>query len=188
MISIARTTHFTSQIAALLDSSSNFNAGHLGVEQSAIADRNRSIRELLSRFDLEGPEILADRIENAIDEEGLTEQHRQEASEAAEIAGIAAEIMDEEEPDNAPAKPAKKKGKAWNYEKHAGKDIDVENGEIFVMKKKYDCLRTPSSMKLMATSASETLSRLHEALNNLRREKAALTGRLIQTLGSTTLL
>ncbi|KAK4165683.1 muts protein 1 [Cladorrhinum sp. PSN259] len=125
------------------------------------------LEELIERINLKQPLKLARAIRDAIDEEGLVQQHQLEDSEAGEMIALAQEIVKAEGTDEdgsiipkkaAPlANPKGKKltaagGTSW-------RDVYGEDNEVWIMK----------------PGASPILSRLHAQLIATKEEKEKLT-------------
>ena len=127
---------------------------------------------MVDRISLEQPLKLAARIRDAIDEEGLVQQHQIEDSEAGEMMALAQEIVKtqgtEEDsallPKGAAAKASKKK--TPSIREHYGED-----SEVWIMK----------------PGASPLLTRLHAQLASLRQDKDHLTETLRARLGAASL-
>lgn len=115
---------------------------------------------MIDRISLEQPLKLAKHIRDAIDEEGLVQQHEIEDSEAGEMMALAQEIVKTEGteedstllPKGTAAKANKKKPSS--LKEHYGED-----SEVWIMK----------------PGASKALTRLHSELASLRQEKDQLT-------------
>ncbi|KAH8890959.1 DNA mismatch repair protein MutS [Thozetella sp. PMI_491] len=152
LLGLASTIQATEEIANLLRAQAS--ASEHGTDDCLLG--------LVSRISLEKPLKLASRIRDAIDEEGLVQQHRLEDSEAGEMVALAHEIVSTEGtqddssviPKNATAK-AKKKGPS--IRDHYGED-----NEVWIMK----------------PDASPILSKLHTQVKKLRDDKAALAEQL----------
>lgn len=128
---------------------------------------------MVDRISLDQPRKLAERIRDAIDEEGLVQQHQIEDSEAGELMALAQEIVKTEGteedsallPKGAVTKTNKKK-RTPSIREHYGED-----NEVWIMK----------------PGASPLLSRLHAQLASLRQEKDQLTETLRARLGAASL-
>ncbi|KAB2573957.1 MutS protein-like protein 1 [Lasiodiplodia theobromae] len=123
---------------------------------------------LVRRLSLDGPGRLAKRILDAIDEEGLSEQHRMEDDEAAAMAGLAVEVLaleGEEVKSGSIAKRAKAK---QSSKPGPSKAVDTGMPDVWIMRR----------------SASTTLTRLHEEVEKLAREKDGLSVRLREATGA----
>ncbi|KAI5273242.1 hypothetical protein E4T47_03421 [Aureobasidium subglaciale] len=114
------------------------------------------LRALVDRLDLDGPLKLASRILDAIDEDGLSQQHQAEEAEAVGAAELAEQIIETDEPES----KLTKRGKA-----SAKKTVvvpDLNTGEFWIMRR----------------SASTALKSGHQTLDNVMKEKAQLFDRL----------
>ncbi|KAG9238790.1 muts domain V-domain-containing protein [Amylocarpus encephaloides] len=124
------------------------------------------ISSLISGMTLDGPLTLAKCIKEAIDEEGVVQQHLLEDGEAGEVQALAQEIVTSEgSPEDTNILPKKKK---------KGPSIRVsysEENEVWIMK----------------PAASVTLKQLHDGIEALVTEKAALTEDLRTRLDAPTL-
>lgn len=124
--------------------------------------------KLLNRISLESPMKLWRRIHDAIDEEGLVQQHQAEDSEAGEMLALAQEVVDSEgkaEDSSILPKTAKKK-KATSIREHYGEDT-----EVWIMK----------------AQASPGLQHLHAELASLLEGRITLTETLRSQFGASSL-
>src|ERR1700733_9118762 len=98
LVELSKTVLTTSDIANLVNAhSSSRNAIPIDPDRAETETRRRKcLPTLIKRFDLEQPTKLATRIIEAIDEDGLSEQHRLEDNEAAEMVGLAQDILGQE--------------------------------------------------------------------------------------------
>ncbi len=152
LLALASTIHATRDIVATLQQSSDDDC----------------IRQMITRIDLVGPEALAIRIREAIDEEGIIQQHRLEDGEAGEMQALAeAVVASEGSRDDSSILPKKSsKKKPTSIREHYSDD-----SEPWIMK----------------PAASPTLKRLHKDILSLSAEKVALGQDLCARLGATTL-
>ncbi|KUJ22245.1 muts domain V [Mollisia scopiformis] len=126
------------------------------------------VQNMISRINLEGPIDLANSVREAIDEDGLVQQHRMEDSQAGEMQALTQEVVTSEgssEDWNVLPKSARKKKPA------SLKELYANEQEVWVMK----------------PSASPLLKRLHEALATLGTEKEDLSKTLGTQFGASTL-
>jgi DNA mismatch repair ATPase MutS len=150
MVSLTRAIDATTSVQSLLQS--NINDNGRGGSLANVA----SLRRLLDRIELSGPIELGQRIANAIDEEGLNQKHRLEEDEASNVAAeVQNVILNSQDPDEIEAMPVKVK----TNKRTAMKEQDLEIEEPWIMRR----------------SASETLGRLHDILDELKQEKTTLT-------------
>lgn len=126
---------------------------------------------MVNRLYLNGPMELADRILAAIDEDGLLQKQRIEDSTAEQAAALAQEVLLKEGlPDEIETMPKKVRSRKRNKTAVATEPeaCDVDTW-------------------IMRRDASEALRKLHEDLDQLKGEKAELTQRLRDAVGSNTL-
>ncbi|SLM40043.1 dna mismatch repair protein [Lasallia pustulata] len=168
LVSLQRTIEATRGIANILQ---GYNSS-LGSPSKAPGDKIDGapcLQKMSSRLSLSGPSALAARIAEVIDEEGLSESHRIEENEGADMLSLAQEVLSSEgtsEDMEALSRVARSKANT-----KASKEQDVESEDTWIMR----------------TSASATLQRLHDKLGDLCREKASLTANLRQQLGAQSL-
>ena len=162
MVCLARAINASQDVEAALGLKSEVLTE--SVKGTSQNDQSSSISWLRDRLDLDGPTQLAKRISNAIDEEGLSQKHRLEEDEAAQVAALAQEVvMSTALPEELDAMPKKVRSAAKSNEV---KDQDQEVEYPWIMCK----------------SASEMLTRLHDDLDRLKQEKANLTQSLRERL------
>ncbi|KAJ5664718.1 hypothetical protein N7462_011531 [Penicillium macrosclerotiorum] len=137
----------------------------------AATGAKKSLYAMISRLHLDGPMALAERIFAAIDEEGLLQQQRIEDSTAAEAARLAQEVTLSEGTSSELESLPKKVRSTRTSERTAV--VDSESG--------------PVETWIMRRNASEILNILHGDLERLVDEKARLTQRLRDYVGSSTL-
>ncbi|KFY79563.1 hypothetical protein V499_01435 [Pseudogymnoascus sp. VKM F-103] len=127
-----------------------------------------SLSRLLSRIELDGPLALASKIRNAIDEEGVVQQHRIEDEEAGTIMEMAEQIATSEgsTDDIAAIKRGRGKKTTKSIREHYSEDTQVW---------------------MMKPLASASLKRLHADLLSLDEDKAKLHDNLQRELDATTL-
>ncbi|KAA8570487.1 hypothetical protein EYC84_002760 [Monilinia fructicola] len=126
------------------------------------------IQALLARIHLKDPMKLAQAITDAIDEEGLDQQHRIEEGESGEMQALADAIVASEgttEETSALRKNIRKKPP------NSLRDYYNQENEAWIMK----------------PAATPTLKRLHKKLSSLSDQKTALATSLCDRLGATTL-
>ncbi|KAH7364493.1 muts domain V-domain-containing protein [Rhexocercosporidium sp. MPI-PUGE-AT-0058] len=153
LLALASTIYATQDIIATLSRASSGDA---------------CIQAMISRIDLTGPNELAKRIREAIDEEGIMQQQILEDSEAGEMQALAEAIVTSEgsQEDSSILPKGTRKRKPTSIREHYSDD-----SEPWIMK----------------PAASPTLTRLHEDILALTAEKAELVSSLSQRLGATTL-
>ncbi|RDL34643.1 DNA repair protein MutS, III [Venustampulla echinocandica] len=124
------------------------------------------MREMISRINLDGPSALADRVEEAIDEEGVVQQQIMEDGEVGEMQALAeAVVISEGSREDANILPKKKKKPT------SIKEYYSDDNETWIMK----------------PAASPTLQRLHQDLVELAAKKQALAEDLSNRLGASSL-
>ncbi|KUI53974.1 hypothetical protein VP1G_01477 [Cytospora mali] len=135
------------------------------VESTAETD---CLKAMTQRINLDSPLKLARRIREAIDEEGIVQQHQIDDSEASDMVALAQEIVETEgsTEDSALLPKGAKKRKSPSIRDYYGED-----NEVWVMK----------------PDASEHLARYHAELDALLSEKEALTEDLRERLGAPSL-
>ncbi|CAL3964110.1 unnamed protein product [Diplocarpon coronariae] len=127
------------------------------------------VQAMIGRIDLTGPCALANRIREAIDEEGIMQQQRLSDSEAGELQALAEAVITSAGTNSDAAILPRSKGskkKPTSIREH------------------YSDTSEPWTMK---PAASSTLTRLHHDIQSLSSEKVALAESLIQRLGAPTL-
>ena len=149
LLRLANTIKATEDIANLIKS-------RLGVSTDPQRpDNSPCLTNLLGRINLEQPMKLWRRIHDAIDEEGLVQQHQVEDSEAGEMLSLAKEVVDSEgagEDGSVLPKTAKKR-KTVSIREHYGED-----NEVWIMK----------------PQASPRLQKLHAKLAGLLEDRTTL--------------
>jgi DNA mismatch repair ATPase MutS len=133
--------------------------------------RRQCIPALQNRFDLTQPLELAQRIQDTIDEEGLSEYHRIENDQAAEIEELAQDVLGRE----AGEEDLKELPKRIQPKPHmiapSFKGATDGRDDVWIIKRK----------------ASKTLAKLHSTLDGLVESKAALEQQLRKELGAESL-
>ncbi|RAH83848.1 DNA mismatch repair protein Msh1 [Aspergillus japonicus CBS 114.51] len=131
----------------------------------------QSLKSMTDRLYMNGPIILAEKILAAIDEEGLLQKQRIEDDTAAEAAMLAQEVALSEalpgEIETLPKKVRTRSGERGG----SGATDEASAVETWIMRR----------------DASPALQDLHQELDRLHNEKAELTQRLRDAVGSTAL-
>ncbi|KAK0731609.1 muts domain V-domain-containing protein [Lasiosphaeris hirsuta] len=143
------------------------------------AQHDDCLSTMIGRIRLDQPLQLAKRIWDAIDEEGLVQQHRIEDSETGEMLALAQEIVKAEGseadtallPKGAMAKAASTNAASGRKKPTSLRDFYGEDSEVWIMK----------------PGASPVLARLHAELASLLQDKVALTETLRARLNAATL-
>ncbi|ORY60184.1 muts domain V [Pseudomassariella vexata] len=124
---------------------------------------------LLARINLDSPSTLADKIRNAIDEDGISAKHELEVSETATLLSLATEIVSAEgnSEDAALLPKSPKLTKKASSKPTSIRDHYADDNLTFMMR----------------ASASPGLQSLHAELNSLLEEKETLCSDLSTRLG-----
>ena len=157
LISLLRTILATQSIANVLKNS--MGRAPFKDYKSTIS---HALKHMIQRLALDGPGLLASRIKNTIDEDGLVTRHREEESASAKTVSMAQRILESE-------------GAADDLEalspitrsKLASRTSMAENLEA-------------ADVWIMCRNASPTLERLHDSLQELHHAKTSLTTDLRQ--------
>lgn len=158
LISLLQTMEVTESIAGKLDS--------YGLTSSIdpVKDEDRkqqqSLQSLRQRLSLDGPRTLASSIRAAIDEDGLMESRRIEATGDSNMASMAQDIMQAE--GTAEDQTLKARSNRSKAKEKPSPEQEQEEQDVWILR----------------TSASPLLQTLHETLDNLREDKMSLTTRL----------
>jgi len=121
LLALAKTIQIVSQIVNMMNT-------HLPSKKSAMD--SLPLRALVDRLDLDGPSKLATRILDAIDEEGLSQQHMAEEAEAVGVVELAEQIAEAEEPKT----KTSKRGKASTQKAAAPAELNA--GEFWIMRRR----------------------------------------------------
>ncbi|KAJ4323457.1 MutS protein 1 [Fusarium piperis] len=157
LLGLANTIHATRDIVALLDRACALPSDF---EPDCFAT-------LTARISLTQPLKLARRIRDAIDEEGVVQQHEAQDSEASQMIALAEDIVNSEgSQDDAAALPKGKRKRPTSVREYYAEDDDNW---------------------IMKPAASPTLKRLHSELAALRQEKVTLNETLRKRLGAPSL-
>ena len=135
--------------------------------ESRSAESADCLEALISRVNLTEPLKLAHRIKEAIDEEGIVEQHRAEDSEADQMIALAEDIVAAEgSQEDASVLPKGKRKRPTSI-----REYYAEDNEAWIMK----------------PAASVRLQKLHTKLGELLEEKITLSETLRERLGASSL-
>ncbi|KAI5205533.1 hypothetical protein E4T38_04264 [Aureobasidium subglaciale] len=151
LLALAKTVKIINQIVDIVNA-------HVPPQTRTTDSSSSSIqlRALVNRLDLDGPLKLASRILDAIDEDGLSQQHLAEEAEAVVAAELAEQIIETDELESKPAKRGKVSAKKTVVVP------DLNTGEFWIMRR----------------SASTALKSGHQTLDNVMKEKSQLFDRL----------
>ncbi|KAL6704770.1 MutS protein 1 [Coniothyrium glycines] len=159
LMELSKTILTTSHISEVLrDHTASGNVTQAKLVTEANQRRKQAVATMERRLDLINPLELAQRIQDAIDEDGLSEYHRIEDKEAIEMSELAQDVLGkeagEEDLKNMPSRIQPKPHMISGSFKSATDGRE----DIYIMKPK----------------ASANLTRLHKALNNLLMEKSRM--------------
>ncbi|KAL9608665.1 MAG: hypothetical protein Q9167_006517 [Letrouitia subvulpina] len=168
LVALLKTIEVMNSIKKVLESN-----GHVSETKHPSTDKElfkpQPLQDLYGRLLLDGPNELAWRISQAIDEESLMQNHRREEAESANLASIAQGVLqsdgsaEEQEPIAAVLR-----SRELNRNQIEQDSVDGEN---WIMRK----------------TASSTLQNLHQSLLGLLQEKEELTLTLREQIGAPSL-
>ena len=168
LISLLRTIEATDGIASLLQTHGTLSEADFEID-SLDQKPQQSLQNLRSRLRLEEPKALAARITDAIDEDGLTESHRIDEIEKADMISMAQEVLEKEgslEDQAAMTHLSRSKVK-----QKPSADQEGDEEEAWILRK----------------NASPVLENLHEVLDGLRLTRTDLTSCLRKELNAPSL-
>lgn len=125
LLALAKTIQIVNQIVNMVNTHLPQKKGNLDSRSSSLP-----LRELVDRLDLDSPSKLATRILEAIDEEGLSQQHLAEEAEAVGTAELAEQVVEAEEPQAKPTKSGKVSIRK------AAVVADLNAGEFWIMRRR----------------------------------------------------
>ncbi len=174
LMELSKTIKTTSDIVSVLKEHISLRSSvPVNPKETTIDTQRRQCMSALERrFDLEQPLKLAQSIQVAIDEEGLSEYHRMEDEEAGEMSELAQDVL----------------GREAGEEdlKHLPKRIQPKPHMIVGSFKSETDGR--DDVYIMKRNASSGLKKLHDTLDHLAIEKAALEMELRQKLEANSLV
>lgn len=141
LLGLASTVQVTQDLATVLKNHTESPRREVNLEGdvSLRSAQSTCVQDILRKLNFEGPVELSHHISEAIDEDGLSEQHRIQESEAAVMAGIAGEVLQEEADDeeiwNVPKRLRPKEAGSPNSNR-----TDTEFREVWIMKRRYVAL------------------------------------------------
>jgi DNA mismatch repair ATPase MutS len=174
LMELSKTIFTTSSISETLhEHAASRNAIPTNSSTAVSETRRRQCMSALERrIDLKQSLELAQRIERAIDEDGLSEYHRIEDEEASEMSDLAQDVLGreagEEDLKNMPKRIQPKPHMIVGSFKRATDGRD----DVHIMKR----------------NASATMERLHKSLDAMGEEKTKLETRLRETMGTDSLV
>lgn len=173
LMELSKTVFITFDIVRTIEEHAVFRKANPtnDAEDASEARRKQCITVLKRRFNLDQPLELAQRIEAAIDEEGLSEYHRLEDEAASEMSDLAQDVLGREAgEEDLKAIPKRIQPKPHTI---AGSFKSATDGreDIYIMKR----------------HASRTLERLHGTLDSLADAKVTLESDLRKKMGTESL-
>lgn len=173
LMELSKTIYTTADILELLrEHSKSRNGIPINTDDKVTEMRRRQcIPALQKRFFLDQPLELAQRIEGAIDEDGLSEYHRQEEDAAAELEGLAQDVLGREAGEEDLKQMPKRIQPKPQLIVGSFKSATDGRDDVWIMKR----------------TASKTLKQLHEKLDAMVDEKTALEQELRQKMGTESL-
>ncbi|KAJ4417393.1 hypothetical protein N0V85_001873 [Neurospora sp. IMI 360204] len=154
---------------------------HLKSTISSDNPDNDCLTKLIDRISLEQPLKLAKRIWDAIDEEGLVQQHQLEDSETSEMLALAQEIVKDEGteedgrallPKGATAKSNRARAELTQNQNQKEKDMSKDNNKKMSLRTYYG---EDNQVWIMKPKANRALAKLHAELESLQEQKEKLT-------------
>jgi DNA mismatch repair ATPase MutS len=173
LVELSKTIATTSDIVQKLREHAASRGAVPGDENKGSSEvrRKQCIASLERRFSVDQPLELAQRIEEAIDEDGLSEYHRLEDEKAGEMSDLAQDVLGRE----AGEEDLKEIPKRIQPKPHmiSGSFKSATDGreDVYIMKR----------------HASPTLKRLHGALDSLAEAKTTLENELRAKMGTESL-
>lgn len=173
LMELSKTILTTAEILHILkDHSISRNAVPIDPAKHATESRRRQcLPALQKRFELGMPLELAKHIQDAIDEEGLSEYHRLEDNEAAEMEEFAQDVLGREGGEDDLKQMPKRIQPKPHMIAPSFKSATDGRDDVWIMKR----------------NASKTLQRLHETLDSMAESKTRLENELRQKLGADSL-
>jgi DNA mismatch repair ATPase MutS len=170
LLNLSKTIQVTAEISELLENHMEMpdTDADDGALTTKIQRGQDCIRKLLNRLSTDGPIDLSIRISEAIDEDMLSEQHRLEDQNAAEMLELAEDILSEE------GGGMKMKGVPKNVKKAAASSNSqgaISRDDVWIMRR----------------SATATLTKLHRELDRLLEEVEELSASLKGKTGAQSL-
>lgn len=173
LMELSKTIATTSKIAKTLhEHAESRSCIPLDPAKSASEIRRRQcLHALTRRFELEHPLELAERIQDAIDEEGLSEYHRIEEEEADEILELTQDVLGREAgEEDLKDMPKRVQPKPHMIAPSVKRATDGRS-DVYIMKRK----------------ASTILEQLHKSLDSMEETRLKLETQLRQNMGTDTL-
>jgi len=173
LMELSRTIFTTDDIVNnLKEHSVSRNAIPIDAHNQTVETRRRQCLAMLQkRFELGPPLQLASRIQDAIDEDGLSEYHRREDDQAAEMEELAQDVLEREAGEEDLKEMPKRIQPRPRTIAPSFKSATDGRDDVWIMK----------------SSASPALKRLHSTLDVMAESKATLETQLRQQLGTESL-
>ena len=143
LIALCKTIRVASDIASLLSqgrAAQKKPTADAGDSNASVGGRTvprTCIDDILSRFCLDGPLDLANRIASAVDEEGVNQLHYMEEAESAAVAALAQQVENgqnvDEDADLVPSK-SRMRGKS---SMDSAKTVETDAQDVWIMRRRY---------------------------------------------------
>lgn len=180
LVSLSRTIEVTDQISQSLSQISQTYDLHPEVKAAEVV----CLHSILIRLNLDGPRALANRIKEAIDEEGLFELGRIEDTDAVEMAALAQDVLTEEgSSEDMEVLPKQMRTRVAVRKGASISNREFEDENTWIMRQRSNKLDLKRQLTDALHSASTTLQTLHSHLERLRQAKIELAEKLQQRLG-----
>ncbi|KAF2464075.1 DNA mismatch repair protein MutS [Lindgomyces ingoldianus] len=168
LVELWKTILATSRIAGVLrDHSTYRNAIPIDPDRTAAKERRHNcLSALEKRFELTQPLELAERIHDAIDEEGLSEKHRAENDKAAEMVDYAQDVLRQEGEEEELKLMLERKQQKGRMIEPSFKSSTDGRDDIWIIQR----------------TASEKLEQLHTTLDEMTEKKGYLEKELQKEL------
>ncbi len=134
LMSLSRTIEVTEQIFETLSQYCQDNA----ISNEGEPAQSTYLKSILSRLSLTGPRALANRIRDAIDEEGLLESERIKENEEVEMVALAQDVLAEEgSPEDLEALPKQTRRRVAAKKVNGNSNRDIEDENIWIMRQRF---------------------------------------------------
>ncbi|KAM3420007.1 hypothetical protein BST61_g3318 [Cercospora zeina] len=168
LLGLAKTVNVMQTLSLLLHQHIVDNQDRLMREDSQYASQDLTfLWDILGRLDLDTPGKVAQNIQNAIDEDGLSRQQLVDEAASTEAEGMAEEVISAEAAGEKSPNLTRRRSKAAS----ADQASDMHSGEIWIMRR----------------NASPTLERAHRELDELMEAKSDFAQKLRRELQSDSL-
>ncbi|KAF1813993.1 DNA mismatch repair protein Msh1 [Eremomyces bilateralis CBS 781.70] len=176
LLGLSETIQVTKQIADLLQEHiTRRDEGEPNSRHSVVSGSIKyHIQDLVRHIQLDGPLQISNRITKSIDEDMLSQQHLIEDSEAADMLGLAEEVLTQS------GETGKLKGTPQTLKR---KEVEVARAN----RDQQTAVSGNEEVWIMRRTASPTLNRLHSELDTLHLKKTDLETELRERASSSTL-